>query len=572
FLNVVLLQCLSNTPPLTEYFLNNRYLDELNFSNPLGMKGEIAEVYADVIKQMWSGRHSYVVPRMFKSKVGHFASQFMGYQQHDSQELLSFLLDGLHEDLNRVKKKEYIELKDAEGRPDQEVVTEAWQNHLRRNDSIIVDIFHGLFKSTLVCPECGKVSVTFDPFCYLSVPLPVSKERIMEVFFVSMDPRSKPFQHRLVVPKVGKVGDLCIALSKQTGVSPKQMVVADVFNHRFYKLYHVDEPLTCILDRDDIFVYEVSSSTLEDDGADEDIVLPIYLREKTPYREYNSSSSYYGMTLFGHPLLISAPRDRLTWDSLYQILLHRLSSFFFVHCSGEEDENAQKPKPASGQEQEVGLETEGDKSDHSDQDVTFEPSNGDAETAKENEQGAAPSSSTRGGNSSLGNRPPSPALDSQPKRKCRPRKRKKLLFTFQTVNSNGTTERNVFNEEGNAQPYIAIDWDPEMKKRYYNEVEAEVSVPGDRANYLFFVSPRELQSLCSSLVSLSLLSPPPPRYCPMCKKHQLATKKLDLWSLPEVLIIHLKRFSYTKYSREKLDTVVQFPISDLLFSPFLSFP
>ena len=54
-----------------------------------------------------------------QTKVGHFASQFLGYQQHDSQELLSFLLDGLHEDLNRVKNKEYVELRDADGRPDQ---------------------------------------------------------------------------------------------------------------------------------------------------------------------------------------------------------------------------------------------------------------------------------------------------------------------------------------------------------------------------------------------------------------------------------------------------------------------
>lgn len=46
----------------------------------------------------------------------------------------------------------------------------------------------------------------------------------------------------------------------------------------------------------------------------------------------------------------------------------------------------------------------------------------------------------------------------------------------------------------------------------------------------------------------------------MCKKHQLATKKLDLWSLPEVLIIHLKRFSYTKFTREKLDSIVDFPL------------
>lgn len=76
----------------------------------------------------------------------------------------------------------------------QEVAEEAWRNHRRRNDSVIVDTFHGLFKSTLVCPECHKVSVTFDPFCYLSVPLPVSMERVMEVFFVSLDPDAKPAQ------------------------------------------------------------------------------------------------------------------------------------------------------------------------------------------------------------------------------------------------------------------------------------------------------------------------------------------------------------------------------------------
>lgn len=76
----------------------------------------------------------------------------------------------------------------------QEVADEAWCNHRRRNDSVIVDTFHGLFKSTLVCPECKKVSVTFDPFCYLSIPLPVSTERAMEVFFISLDPLAKPMQ------------------------------------------------------------------------------------------------------------------------------------------------------------------------------------------------------------------------------------------------------------------------------------------------------------------------------------------------------------------------------------------
>jgi ubiquitin carboxyl-terminal hydrolase 4/11/15 len=50
-------------------------------------------------------------------------------------------LDGLHEDLNRVKKKPYIEAKDADGRPDDEFAEECWNYHKARNDSIIVDRF-----------------------------------------------------------------------------------------------------------------------------------------------------------------------------------------------------------------------------------------------------------------------------------------------------------------------------------------------------------------------------------------------------------------------------------------------
>lgn len=62
----LLLQCLSNIPPLTEYFLKDKYTDELNEDNPLGMKGEIARAYAELIKQIWSGKYSYVTPRPFK--------------------------------------------------------------------------------------------------------------------------------------------------------------------------------------------------------------------------------------------------------------------------------------------------------------------------------------------------------------------------------------------------------------------------------------------------------------------------------------------------------------------------
>ncbi|KAF6152103.1 hypothetical protein GIB67_031425 [Kingdonia uniflora] len=97
-----------------------------------------------------------------------------------SLELLAFLLDGLHEDLNRVKLKPYIELKDANGHSDEEFANECWENHKARNDSII-----GQYKSTLICPDCSKVLVTFDPFMYLSLPLPstVTQEITVIVFY-----------------------------------------------------------------------------------------------------------------------------------------------------------------------------------------------------------------------------------------------------------------------------------------------------------------------------------------------------------------------------------------------------
>ena len=112
---------------------------------------------------------------MLSSIISKFSPRFSGYQQHDSQELLAFLLDGvsiihvvripcqyflqLHEDLNLVKDKPYVEAKDYDGRPDDGrctccrgrwllrvwfalvIARESWENYGRRNKSVVVDLF-----------------------------------------------------------------------------------------------------------------------------------------------------------------------------------------------------------------------------------------------------------------------------------------------------------------------------------------------------------------------------------------------------------------------------------------------
>uniref|UniRef100_A0A8C4NRV9 Ubiquitin carboxyl-terminal hydrolase 4 n=1 Tax=Dicentrarchus labrax TaxID=13489 RepID=A0A8C4NRV9_DICLA len=482
------LQCLSNASPLTEYFLNDQYEAEINRENPLGMRGEIAEAYADLVKQMWLSRSSYVAPRTFKTQVGRFAPQFSGYQQQDSQELLAFLLDGLHEDLNRVKKKPYLALRDAEGRPDEIVAKEAWTNHRLRNDSIIVDIFHGLFKSTLVCPECSKVSVTFDPFCYLTLPLPMKKDRTMEVFLVRSDPQSRPTQYRVVVPKLGTVTDLCSTLSKLCGFPPENMVVADVYNHRFHKIYR----------RDDV----TKLSSLER------MNLPVYFRERHSKHAGSSSSTM----LFGQPLLITVPRQNLIADVLYDKILERIG-----------------PEPENG---------------HSEED---EEDTSDLENGSKRDVAKQCSSPAK-------------------------------LFTFSIVNSYGTANISPLPCDGNVlklNPHstVAIDWDTESKKLCYDEQEAEAYEKHES-----MLQPQKkkatvaLRECIELFTTMETLGEHDPWYCPTCKKHQQATKKFDLWSLPRILVVHLKRFSYNRCWRDKLDTVVDFPIRDLNMSEFVCDP
>jgi ubiquitin C-terminal hydrolase len=56
--------------------------------------------------------------------------------------------------------------------------------------------------------------------------------------------------------------------------------------------------------------------------------------------------------------------------------------------------------------------------------------------------------------------------------------------------------------------------------------------------------------------------------CEKCKHQVRATKKLEIWKLPPILIIHLKRFRFTDRKREKVKKLVEFPITGLEITSF----
>ena len=52
---------------------------------------------AEIFRQLWSGQRDFIEPCHLKDLIAKRASQFSGSTQHDAQEFMELLIDGLHE-------------------------------------------------------------------------------------------------------------------------------------------------------------------------------------------------------------------------------------------------------------------------------------------------------------------------------------------------------------------------------------------------------------------------------------------------------------------------------------------
>ena len=177
------LQCLFHTKELSDYFLNNLYKKEINIENNQGTKGQIAEGFADLFREMQTTNSEKLNPINFLRTFFKINKSLYAGMQHDAQEFLSIVLDNLHEDLNRINKKPYVLLEEQkEYEKDEEASERFWKNYKMRDDSIIVDLFHGQFKSKISCMDCNNVSINYDPFIFLGLPIPEKKNRMVIKF------------------------------------------------------------------------------------------------------------------------------------------------------------------------------------------------------------------------------------------------------------------------------------------------------------------------------------------------------------------------------------------------------
>ncbi|XP_066103002.1 ubiquitin carboxyl-terminal hydrolase 2 isoform X3 [Saccopteryx bilineata] len=169
FMNSIL-QCLSNTRELRDYCLQRLYLRDLSHSS--SAHRALMEEFAKLIQSIWtSSLNDVVSPSEFKTQIQRYAPRFVGYNQQDAQEFLRFLLDGLHNEVNRITVRPKANPENLDHLPDDEKGRQMWRKYLEREDSRIGDLFVGQLKSSLTCTDCGYCSTVFDPFWDLSLPI-----------------------------------------------------------------------------------------------------------------------------------------------------------------------------------------------------------------------------------------------------------------------------------------------------------------------------------------------------------------------------------------------------------------
>ncbi|KII87454.1 hypothetical protein PLICRDRAFT_699818 [Plicaturopsis crispa FD-325 SS-3] len=577
------LQCLAHTKELAEYFLSGVYEDELNPDNPLGMHGAIAEAFGALLTRIWtaSGSTSYS-PREFKQALQRFAPQFSGYQQHDSQELVAFLLDGLHEDLNRVHKKPYVENPDWEGGGEKELVKLAqttWEGYLRRNDSVIVDLFQGQYQSRLVCPECQKVSITFDPFMYLTLPLPIKKKWRHSIIYVPWDIQKPHVMIPVEIESDASFKDLRHLLGRWMGVNPDNLLTLEIFSGRFYK--NLNDTVICgeMADNDRIVCYELpchaQQSRTYKKSDDDPFVLPMFLVDTEIQTRYSYNR---GPNPFGTPSVVVITREESTSEQrIYAAVVERLERWTTlardlykweaVASDTVPIQITSLPPPESIAEiQENGEVVTVHETIPEEDDIT------DAKSLLVQEDDVSMDTSSD---------------DTHELRKVGP---KPDLFDLRIqsgyhdigtgFSSNSSTKFESWKdrrEDGNPQllregDALFCEFDANIKDYYFGghsrfdtserftHPEYEAAMKDAQEKNTNGIT---LQDCLDEFTKEEQLGEDDLWYCPRCKKHQQATKKFDLWKAPDILVVHLKRFSNSRALRDKIDVFVDFPVEGL---------
>ena len=263
FLNAAV-QCLSHSLPLQQYLLSNVFINEVNKTNFMGNKGRVPIAFAALMRALYSSKpYSIHSPRNLRALIQELNPMFEGNLQHDSQEALQFLLQGVHQDLNRIyDKPKGLQCGDSNGRRDEVVAHEAWDIFKQREQSVIVDLFMGQYRSTTTCLKCNRQNHKFDTYQMLSLPIPIIDTKFIHIIVHFRAPTRKPIKYSFKLPDNTTIQDIINKVSKIVLIPPHLLIPAHIVKNTIYQLITLNKQITNINLTDVIFLYEAPKWSL----------------------------------------------------------------------------------------------------------------------------------------------------------------------------------------------------------------------------------------------------------------------------------------------------------------------
>lgn len=550
FMNAIL-QCLSNTELFAEYLALEQFKGEETTGNNDKAKsngvlvqkkggsqqqqpetGEVTEQLSGLVRALWTFEYTPQHSRDFKNVVSKSALQFRGNSQHDAQEFLLWLLDRVHEDLNQIVP---LDSRPPRKPPvEEEPVREG--SPLPAPGSFVQELFQAQYRSSLTCPHCQKQSNTFDPFLCISLPIPVPHTRPLYVTVVYQGKCSHCMRVGVAVPLSGTVSRLRQAVAQETKIPAQQIVLTEMYYDGFHRSFcDDDDDLEIIQESDSIFAFETP-----------ELFRPDQIRSKrggSPHANLNQNNLKYGT-------------DNNRMSPQIQ----------------EPTTPPQSPNKNSGQAEKIVLLV--------------------CNRACAGQQGR------RFGNPFILYLERTVTWDILQKEILE--KMRHLLrpgvfvqvgpFTLRVVGVVGITYLLPQEEQPLCHPSveraykscgpggpphvkIVVEWDKETKDYLFKRTEDEYIPDAESVRQ---VKEQHLQPQTCTLAQCfqlytkeEQLAPDDAWRCPHCKQLQQGSIKLSLWTLPDILILHLKRFRQDGDRRMKMQNMVKFPLTGMDMAPHM---
>ena len=159
------IQCLAHVKTLTNNLLKNR----IEIKNDK-YKKKLANAFVEVLENLWEKNLEYYAPYNFKALISKMNPLFEGVKANDSKDLVLFLLETMHNELNKVKN-----IPQFDDNINQYNFLESFQSfgkYFGNNfQSIISDIFYGMYNSQMKCLNCNIITHNVQCYNILIIPL-----------------------------------------------------------------------------------------------------------------------------------------------------------------------------------------------------------------------------------------------------------------------------------------------------------------------------------------------------------------------------------------------------------------